>query len=71
MIDNGIVTGCSKYIGCREMWEQHEFSTKIPFSCKDCVGYECYCRGYSDGARDALKASNEVKPLLVKPMFGG
>ena len=50
MNTNGIISDCSKYIICREMWEMSERNTQ--FSCKDCVGYECYCKGYRDGLKE-------------------
>lgn len=50
MITNDIISECSKYPTCRELWEKN--CDKIPFSCKDCVGYECYWHGYNDGRKE-------------------
>ena len=54
MITNDIISECSKYPTCRELWERNDRDGRIlqPFSCKECVGYECYWLGYNGGVKE-------------------
>lgn len=37
--------------------------------CLGCEFYKAYLMGFNDGARQAVKAVNEYKPLLKEPLF--
>lgn len=54
MITNDIISECSQYTTCRELWERNDRDGRImlPFTCKECIGYECYWRGYNDGIKE-------------------
>ena len=60
MIANDIISECSEYPTCRDLWESINDVSKIaiPFSCKDCVGYECYWRGYNNGRKENKEDEN-------------
>lgn len=55
MITNDIISECSRYETCRDLWERQERDGRnmFPFSCKECIGYECYWRGYNAGLKEA------------------
>ena len=82
MINDYVVHECSHYQTCRDLWKGQDDGTKAYplFSCKDCVGYECYVRGYIDASRPKGKWSDESKDSLLcsacgkrvyKPFIGG
>lgn len=56
MLMSGIISKCSNYETCRALWERDTNDNRNlpPFTCKECVGYQCYCIGFSDGVKQAV-----------------
>ena len=65
------ITACSNYKKCLEHgMSEIEIIENIGLGCCNCNLYKAYLFGFSEGAKQTVKAINEAKPLL-KPFSRG